>query len=51
MDGIDRVMDQLENADYDTGGALVTWLRECVDGLDFAEAAERLDKWSADSDP
>jgi HPt (histidine-containing phosphotransfer) domain-containing protein len=42
MDGIDKIMYELENASYDTDGSLVTWLREKIDTLDFSEAAIRI---------
>jgi HPt (histidine-containing phosphotransfer) domain-containing protein len=42
MDSIDKVMDVLENANYDTDGSFVIWLRENVDVMNFSEIVARL---------
>jgi len=45
MDGIDKVMAELEKADYDEDADLIPWLREKVETSEFDEAAERLKKY------
>jgi hypothetical protein len=39
MDGVDSAMEKLEAFQYETGGELVTWLREKVDEMAFEEIA------------
>ncbi len=45
MDRVDSLMERLEAFRYETGGELVTWLREKVDGMAFEEitGAKELD--------
>jgi CheY-like chemotaxis protein len=43
MDSIEKVMDELDSANYDTDNDLVIWLREKVDTFNFTEIAERLE--------
>ena len=45
MSGADKIMDELEAADYETDAPLVTWLRERIDESDFSSIAERLSEY------
>jgi len=42
MDGIDSAMEELEKANYETGGSLIVWLREKIDAMEFSEVVARL---------
>ncbi len=42
MDGVDAAMTQLESFQYESGGELVTWLREQVNDMVFEEIIARL---------
>jgi signal transduction histidine kinase/CheY-like chemotaxis protein len=41
-DQVDQAMEQLESSRYESGGDLVSWLRERVDAADYDQIAERL---------
>jgi len=45
---IEKAMDELDSARYDTDNDLVVWLRERVDMYDFAEAAKKIAEYEAD---
>jgi len=45
---VDKIMSELESADYEEGADLITWLREKIETSEFAEAAERLEKYEED---
>ena len=42
VDQVDQAMEQLESSRYESGGDLVSWLRERVDTADYDQIAERL---------
>ncbi|MCL1963588.1 MAG: Hpt domain-containing protein, partial [Firmicutes bacterium] len=42
MDGVNHAIDELESMRYDTETSLVIWLRECIDAMEFGQAAKRL---------
>jgi CheY-like chemotaxis protein len=42
MNGADKVMAELESANYESGTSLVAWLRERINESDFASVAARL---------
>jgi len=42
VDGIEKVMSQLEAADYDEGTVLIEWIREKIDISKMGEVAKRL---------
>jgi HPt (histidine-containing phosphotransfer) domain-containing protein len=46
--GINKAMDELDSAHYDTDADLVTWLKAKVDTLDFPEIAERLAEYETE---
>jgi len=43
--GMDRIMSELESADYDEDAELITWLRAKIETAEFDEAAKRLVKY------
>jgi len=45
IDGVDEIMDQLENTDYDNDGSLIQFLREKINASDFSSAEERLSQY------
>jgi PAS domain S-box-containing protein len=47
MSGIDTAMSELESADYEEDGDLITWLKEKIDVSEITEAAERLRNYAA----
>jgi hypothetical protein len=42
IDDVDEAMKELENAEYDEEGELVTWIREMVDMSKLGDVAKRL---------
>ncbi|MCL2186450.1 MAG: ATP-binding protein [Treponema sp.] len=44
MDGADEAMAELEKYRYETDNDLISWLRDCVDRMQFEEIAQRLSK-------
>jgi len=42
LDGAEKIIGELDNADYEKDADLVVWLREKVDALDFLGIVERL---------
>jgi HPt (histidine-containing phosphotransfer) domain-containing protein len=42
IDDVDEAMKELENAEYDEQGELVTWIREMVDMSKLGDVAKRL---------
>jgi len=47
---VDKVMSELESADYEEGADLIKWLREKLETSEFAEAAERLVEYQEELD-
>jgi hypothetical protein len=45
MDGIDRVMIDLEFCEYENDGDLIKWLRDKVDALDVHAVVARIDEY------
>jgi CheY-like chemotaxis protein len=45
MNGIDKIMMELESFDYDEGAELMTWLREKIETAEFDEAAGRITQY------
>jgi hypothetical protein len=45
LKGIEKAMDELDSANYDTDDDLVTWLKEKVDMLDYSEVVKRLSEY------
>jgi hypothetical protein len=42
LDEVDTIMAELESYAYESGGALVAWLRQCVDRMHIARIVEKL---------
>ena len=42
MNGVNDIIDELENANYDEGNELIAWLREKADVSDFISISARL---------
>jgi len=51
MSGTDEAMSELEKADYEEDADLIPWLREKIETSEFAEAAERLEKYEKEVSP
>jgi hypothetical protein len=42
MDSADEAMENLEKYQYESGGELISWLRESIDQMNFKQMAEKL---------
>jgi CheY-like chemotaxis protein len=49
MNGIDNIMDELENANYTNNASLVVWLREKINESDFSAVTEKLLEYKEES--
>ena len=50
MNGVDDAMEELERADYESGAALMTWVKEKINESDFSAVASRLSEYMEESE-